>query len=420
MAERIIFANNFSTTLIAGCAADDTTIRLTNPAGLPQIVLPGDYFYLTLRSPARDVEIVKVTAIDGDELTIERGREGTIPFAFDGGCLVQARVTAGAVGEMMTQSWARETAVVAFVDSTSFTVVGDHVERYAQHRAVRLLQTVEDHAYVTSSSFAGGLTTVTVVEGVVDAGLVAVEYGLEAKAAPRYTHAATAALAANADQFGGHDANYYSADGHKHDTEYEQIDSTILRQSDIGSKVLAPTGDGSNLTNPPGLYVGEIRLFPFRKNELPEGWYLCDGTKYSTSGAVGSALQGLSSTYRGDWDITQASDQINVPDLFDGSDGYFVRPVNGSARTPGATQSDAIRNITGHLGGGGEAGSTLYSTNLTGGSFYLGGGTGQAHGAGGGSGRYQIGYFDASRQVPTAAENRPINIGMLPAIYLGV
>ena len=28
--------------------------------------------------------------------------------------------------------------------------------------------------------------------------------------------------------------------------------------------------------------------------------------------------------------------------------------------------------------------------------------------------------FDASRVVPTAHENRPINIGMTPAIYLGV
>jgi hypothetical protein len=28
--------------------------------------------------------------------------------------------------------------------------------------------------------------------------------------------------------------------------------------------------------------------------------------------------------------------------------------------------------------------------------------------------------FDASRNVPTAAENRPLNLGMTPGIYLGV
>lgn len=82
-----------------------------------------------------------------------------------------------------------------------------------------------------------------------------------------------------------------------------------------------------------------------------------------------------------------------------------------SGRTLGSAQSDAIRNITGSLNN--------VQKQLTGamgfsGAFfdqgYVGGGN-----SGGGSPSHVVG-FDASRVVPTAAENRPRNLALLAAI----
>ena len=97
----------------------------------------------------------------------------------------------------------------------------------------------------------------------------------------------------------------------------------------------------------------------------------------------------------------------NVPDYR----GMFLRGLGGNSANLGILQGDAIRNIVGQIGGPGLGRITiqgdhrpqLYAT----GPFttkQLGDGD---EGHYGGEG-YQI-NFDASRIVPTAEENRPIN-----------
>jgi microcystin-dependent protein len=80
-----------------------------------------------------------------------------------------------------------------------------------------------------------------------------------------------------------------------------------------------------------------------------------------------------------------------------------------AGRTVGSAQSDAIRNLTGTLGGAPANvvtnASGVFATT-SGGLFYVNGGS---------YGTY-INNMDASRQVPTAAENRPVNIAMLVCI----
>lgn len=179
-------------------------------------------------------------------------------------------------------------------------------------------------------------------------------------------------------------------------------------------------------SNGGGSIQGEIRLLPFRKAELPAGWYFCNGDKYALSTAQGDALNSLPATMKSDWGITASGGSINLPNLFSGSDGYFFRAVNNSARLPGSKQTDAIRNITGSFGIMANGGPVWISSN-TGTSILSG-----AFKAGDASKAisYQVtshGYnttadllFDASACVATASENRPLNIGMTPAIYLGV
>lgn len=182
---------------------------------------------------------------------------------------------------------------------------------------------------------------------------------------------------------------------------------------------------GSSGGNGGGI-VGEIRLLPFRKAELPDGWYFCNGDKYALSTAQGDALNSLPATMKTDWAITASGGNINLPNLFSGTDGYFLRAVNNSARLPGNKQADAIRNITGSFGLMNNGGAVWISSNT---------GTSTMAGAlKAGPATKAISYtvtthgynttadllFDASVCVATANENRPMNIGMTPAIYLGV
>lgn len=158
-----------------------------------------------------------------------------------------------------------------------------------------------------------------------------------------------------------------------------------------------------------GLYVGEIRLMPFRHNELPFGWHFCNGERFVFTSAQGEVLSSLPDTFRADWGLEEDQCSISLPNLFheDGR-GCFLRPVDGVKRQVGVMEEDAIRNITGNLG--------FMDIEATG-AFKSGEALGSL--AGGGTPRLEL-FMDASLMVPTADENRPLNLGMTPAIYLGV
>ena len=88
-----------------------------------------------------------------------------------------------------------------------------------------------------------------------------------------------------------------------------------------------------------------------------------------------------------------------VPDLR----GLFLRGHGGNSAALGVQQGDAIRNITG------GAGYIQFHQNTGGaaGAFYLSGNGGRARINGSEYEPYL--NFDASRIVPTAEENRPVN-----------
>lgn len=86
--------------------------------------------------------------------------------------------------------------------------------------------------------------------------------------------------------------------------------------------------------------------------------------------------------------------------------GLFLRGVGGNSAGLGVTQGDAIRNITGNTGHGAIEEGPSANPNVISGAFYYGG---TASMGGVGEGQDWILGFDASRVVPTANENRPIN-----------
>lgn len=163
-----------------------------------------------------------------------------------------------------------------------------------------------------------------------------------------------------------------------------------------------------------GLYVGKISLLPFRPLELPDFWYFCNGDRFALSGAQGLVLSGLPTSLKVDWGIVVSGVSINVPNLFYDGRGAFLRAVDGSARLPGSWEDDAIRNIEGTAG---PISHTFGNYGSATGAFSKVEETSVSHlNASGHCGRI---VFNARNVVPTADENRSLNIGMTPAIYLG-
>lgn len=162
--------------------------------------------------------------------------------------------------------------------------------------------------------------------------------------------------------------------------------------------------------------IGKIELLPFPPDQLQRrGWYHGNGDKYAEDTPQGKALKSLPDDYKQAFKIELKNGQINLPNLYhnDGR-GYFFR----SSKTLGEVQEDTIRNITGTAQFNGQEAAQVPST----GAF-------QTEVAGHRRPNpFANDYdrdvarltFDASRSVPTSNENRPLNIGFTPAIYLGV
>lgn len=146
-------------------------------------------------------------------------------------------------------------------------------------------------------------------------------------------------------------------------------------------------GDGSAL--PVGVPV------PWPLATAPAGWLKCNGAAFSAA------------TYP---KLAQAYPGLAVPDLR----GQFIRGWDDgrgvdAARTLLSAQGDAQQNITGNFG---VNVSGLFSVGT--GSFAVAGSSVSAVPAqtpDPGTTRTQI-NFDASRQVRTAAENRPVNVAL--------
>lgn len=104
-----------------------------------------------------------------------------------------------------------------------------------------------------------------------------------------------------------------------------------------------------------------------------------------------------------------SGNSFNLP-KFD--DGRFFRSTGGNADVLGRLQGDAIRNITGHI-----IANQLSSMNLTEGALStVVMGTGYSYLQNGGPNFGLHTYFDASKVVPTANENRPTNSSVIVLI----
>ena len=149
-------------------------------------------------------------------------------------------------------------------------------------------------------------------------------------------------------------------------------------------------------------------VLPYYGETAPPGTLACDGSEISRE-AYKELFQVLGTKAgAGDGRTT-----FNVPDLR----GMFIRGTGGNAATLGVEQADAIRNIQGTVYIRGT-----YMDEQTKGAI-LGASTGAfaSHSSTNSNGVQQISAttggsvltFSASDSVPTAAENRPVNVALL-------
>lgn len=140
-----------------------------------------------------------------------------------------------------------------------------------------------------------------------------------------------------------------------------------------------------------GMPIGSYLMWP-SLSYTPNGFLPCDGQLLKKADYP-ELYELLGETYGG------GGDSFGVPKF---NDGRFVRGIGGNAATMGVAQNDAMRNITGWL--------AVMSNDVrqADGAFYMDDIMSTGFNDGTSDPVYRV-RFDASRQVPTANENRPYN-----------
>ena len=152
-----------------------------------------------------------------------------------------------------------------------------------------------------------------------------------------------------------------------------------------------------------GLPTGAYVLYSSNSN-TPDGFLRCDGSALDKN-TYAALFAVIGYTYG------RSGDKFLLPNF---SDGKFMRATGGNAAALGTAQQDAIRNIQGEFRIG--DGTGIYTTSSSAsGAFARGNTKYSVLPLIGGSESYSM-LFSASRVVPTANENRPLNMAVVVLI----
>lgn len=120
------FSNNAVTTLSSAITASATTIAVADASSFPTLG-SGDFTYVTIdadsATPKR--EVVKVTAISSNNLTVVRGQDDTTASSFDAGVKVELRLTAALLNSVSDEASVTNWSDVAGKPDPTITLSGD-------------------------------------------------------------------------------------------------------------------------------------------------------------------------------------------------------------------------------------------------------------------------------------------------------
>ena len=99
----VVFSNNAKTTLASTVSTSATSITVVDGSVFPALN-GADYTYVTLEDGSGNVEIVKVTALSSNVLTVVRAQDNTSARAFSSGDKCELRLTAAGLNEVASQA----------------------------------------------------------------------------------------------------------------------------------------------------------------------------------------------------------------------------------------------------------------------------------------------------------------------------
>ena len=97
----VVFSNNAKTTLASSVSTSATSISVADGSVFPALS-GSDYAYVTFEDTSGNVEIVKLTALSGNTLTVVRAQDNTSARAFSSGDKCELRLTAAGLNEVTT------------------------------------------------------------------------------------------------------------------------------------------------------------------------------------------------------------------------------------------------------------------------------------------------------------------------------
>ncbi len=116
----VVFKNNAKTTLASNLSSSATSIAVADGSVFPSLG-SGEIFFCTLDDGTNN-EIVKVTAISSNTLTVVRAQESTTARAFSTGDAADLRLTAGILGLFSQTGVAVTDEIEAYLDANGLTL----------------------------------------------------------------------------------------------------------------------------------------------------------------------------------------------------------------------------------------------------------------------------------------------------------
>lgn len=164
----VLFVNNYTTVTSASVVSTDTVINVVQ--ALPVSLGAGDYCYLTLAAFSGSVEtvreVVKVTGVSGNDLTVIRGQDNTTAMNWVAGTIIEMR--------LVSQYFNNDVVTLDSVDTlTNKTLVNalGNVANADKLSTSRTISATGDVTYTTTFDGSGDVTgTATLADSGVTAG----------------------------------------------------------------------------------------------------------------------------------------------------------------------------------------------------------------------------------------------------------
>ena len=143
----VVFSNNGKTTLAANVSSSATSISVADGSVFPSLG-SGEVFFCTFDDGTNN-EIVKVTAISSNTLTVVRAQESTTARAFSAGDAAELRLTAGILSLFTQTGSSIDDEIESYLDANGLTFPDDVRAKFGAGNDLQILHNGND-SFITN------------------------------------------------------------------------------------------------------------------------------------------------------------------------------------------------------------------------------------------------------------------------------